>query len=90
MFCLIISTFHFTLELLIADGAGFRVAFRAGFRVAFLTATWWNGQEISINPFPLHGMTFSPLSVIPPQKKWQGYDTFGLFRHTMKDNRNQV
>jgi hypothetical protein len=34
--------------------------------------------------FLLHGTTFSALSVIPPQKKWWGYDTLGLFCHTMK------
>ncbi len=27
-------------------------------------------------------MTFSAFFAIPPWKKWQGYDTFGLFCHT--------
>gem|GEM_PF-1805115 len=31
-------------------------------------------------------MTFSALSVIPPWEKTWGYDTFGLFCHTMRSS----
>jgi hypothetical protein len=53
----------------------------------FLTAPLFrHRRKLSIQ---LDGQAFLALSVIPPWKKTWGYDTLGLFCHTMKVNQTQ-